>query len=112
MSEDYTSLTAAELAVTPVRELLTIAGELFVALLSAPAQFRDSDRDRARVLRLALAEATERAARIYPSPPHAATCTCGAKFMSLEELDEHFWQVFVPADDIGLDGQPHAELID
>jgi hypothetical protein len=112
MSNEYTSLTAADLAVTPARELLTIAGELFVALLSAPAQFRDSDRDRARVLRLALTEAAERAARIYPTPPHAATCTCGAKFASLEELDEHFWQVFVPANDIGLDGQLHAELID
>lgn len=109
MSDESTSLTAADLAVTPVRELLKVAGELFAELLAAPAEFRDTDRDRARVLRLALTEAADRAARIYPTPPHAATCSCGERFATLEELDEHFWTVFVPADDTGLDGKQHAE---
>jgi hypothetical protein len=111
MSDDYPPLTAVDLAMMPARELLAMAGELFAALLSAPAEFSDADRDRARLLRLALAEAVVRAARIYPAPPHAATCSCGERFGTLEELDEHFWAVFVPADDTGLDGKPHAELV-
>ena len=89
MPEETTTLTAADLAMTPVRELLKLAGELFAELLAAPAEFTDADRDRARVLRLALAEAIERAARIYPTPPHAGACSCGSQFATLEELDEH-----------------------
>jgi hypothetical protein len=71
MSDEGKALTAADLAVTPVRELLKVAGELFVELLEAPAEFSDDHRERARMLRLALAEAASRAARVYPTPPHA-----------------------------------------
>jgi hypothetical protein len=113
-------MTADDLAVTPVRELLALAGGLFSALLGVHGDFTDTDLDRGRVLRLALAEVTDRAQRIFPVPffspaPEPAqrtmrACSCGAAFASPEELDEHFWQVFVPADDIGLDGQLHAEV--
>lgn len=110
MADESKSLTVADLAVTPVRELLQLAGELFVELLEAPAEFAEADRERARMLRLALAEAASRAARVYPTPPHAGACSCGAQFATLDELDDHFWEVFVPADDTGLDGRQHAEL--
>src|SRR5260370_39660983 len=95
MADETTTLTAADLAMTPVRELLKLAGELFAELLAAPAEFTDADRDRARVLRLALAEAANRAARVYPTPPHAGACSCGAQFAPLDELHDHFWQVLV-----------------
>jgi hypothetical protein len=120
MSDEYVPPTAEDLAVMPVRELLVLAGELFAALLGVQGDFRDDDLARGRVLRLALAEATDRARRIFPVPFFAAApeltgdakwaCSCGEAFASLEELDEHFWQAFVPADDIGLDGRPHAEV--
>ncbi|SRR5712691_3504290 len=117
MSDEYVPLTADNLAVTPVRELLVLAGELFAGLLGVHDEFTDEDLDRGRVLRLALAEVTDRAARIFPAayfspaPPAECACSCGAAFATLDELDEHFWQVFVPADDMGLDGKPHAEVI-
>jgi hypothetical protein len=110
MADKNRPLTVADLAVTPVRELLKLAGELFVELLEAPAEFTEADRERARMLRLTLAEASSRAARVYPTPPNAGACSCGAKFATLDELDDHFWEVFVPADDTGLDGRQHAEL--
>jgi len=34
---------------------------------------------------------------------------CGTTFATAEELDEHLWAVFVPRDDVGLDGASHAE---
>jgi hypothetical protein len=122
------TLTAEELALTPVRELLTLAGELFAALLGVPAEFTDEDLARGRVLRLALAEVADRAQRIFPAayfsrlapelaqsadsmPPGEWVCSCGEAFESLDELDEHFFVVFVPADDMGLDGKPHVELV-
>ncbi len=46
---------------------------------------------------MTLAEVADRSARIYPTPPHAGACTCGEKFATLEELDERFWAVFIPA---------------
>jgi hypothetical protein len=120
MSDEYMPPTAEDLAVRPVRELLVLAGEMFAALLGVHGDFTDEDLARGRVLRLALAEVTDRAQRIFPIPffspaPDLAQCTkwacsCGEAFASLDELDEHFWQVFVPADDMGLDGKPHAEV--
>src|SRR5215468_1338561 len=77
MPDENQSLTVADLAVTPVRELLKLAGELFIELLEAPAEFTDDDRERARMLRLTLAEAASRAARVYPTPPNAGACSCG-----------------------------------
>ena len=52
MADKNRPLTVADLAVTPVRELLKLAGELFVELLEAPAEFTEADRERARMLRL------------------------------------------------------------
>lgn len=37
-------------------------------------------------------------------------CSCGLTFATADELDEHFYDVFVPADDTGLDGKRHAEI--
>jgi hypothetical protein len=120
MSDEYVPLAAEDLAVRPVRELLVLAGELFAALLGVDTDFTDADLARGQVLRLALAEVTDRAQRIFPVPffsPLAGfaqatecACSCGESFMSADGLDEHFWAVFVPADDIGLDGKPHAEV--
>lgn len=37
-------------------------------------------------------------------------CSCGLTFATVDELDQHFYDVFVPADDTGLDGKRHAEI--
>jgi hypothetical protein len=60
-------------------------------------------------MRRAVAEVTERAGRLCPVVSPVA-CACGQTFATAEDLDEHFGEVFVPADDIGLDGKAHAEL--
>jgi hypothetical protein len=41
----------------------------------------------------------------------SATCSCGEQFATADDLDDHFWAVFVPADDTGLDGKTHAEVL-
>jgi hypothetical protein len=45
---------------------------------------------------------------VYPVKP--LVCTCGEVFEAIDEMDEHLWEAFVPASDIGLDGKMHAEL--
>ena len=37
-------------------------------------------------------------------------CACGETFPAPEDLDDHFFAVFTPADDIGTDGKVHAEV--
>jgi len=105
-----TRLTATDVTLLPIRELLTMIGSLFGQV--TPVEIKtatDMDYLRANVLRLAIAEVAERAARVCPVLSPAA-CSCGADFATTGELDEHFWAVFVPLDDTGLDGKPHAEL--
>ena len=36
-------------------------------------------------------------------------CTCGYEAEGLDDLTVHFGEMFIPADDVGLDGQVHAE---
>jgi hypothetical protein len=36
-------------------------------------------------------------------------CTCGYEAESPEDLTVHFGEMFTPADDVGPDGQVHAE---
>jgi len=60
-------------------------------------------------MRQALAEVTERVARLCPTVSPGA-CSCGETFRTAEDLDEHFWTVFIPQDDTGLDGKVHAEI--
>jgi hypothetical protein len=94
----------------PARELLRAIGELFVELMPVEAdEATAADLARAALMRRALAEVTERAGRLCPVVSSAA-CSCGETFATAEDLDEHFWSVFVPADDTGLDGKAHAEV--
>jgi hypothetical protein len=94
----------------PARELLSVIGELVVELMPVEADAAsEEDLARAALLRLALAEVIERVARLCPTVSPAA-CSCGESFGTADDLDEHFWSVFVPADDIGLDGRVHAEV--
>lgn len=48
----------------------------------------------------------------YGSAPGGSTlaCSCGLTFATADDLDQHFYDVFVPSDDTGLDGQRHAEV--
>jgi hypothetical protein len=104
------TLTVTDVTLLPVRELLTVIGELFGELLPVEIErATDADFARASVLRLAIAEVAERVARVCPVLSPTA-CSCGAAFATPGELDEHFWAVFVPLDDSGLDGKAHAEL--
>ena len=83
---------------------------LFVELMPVEADAATAaDLARAALMRRALAEVTERAGRLCPVVSSAA-CLCGETFATAEDLDEHFWSVFVPADDTGLDGKAHAEV--
>ncbi|HEX4830412.1 MAG TPA: hypothetical protein VH478_04895 [Trebonia sp.] len=112
MPDGNQELTTADIAVMPVLELLKAAGELFAQLIGATNELAEADFERARMLRTALAEVADRAARLFPAfrlPP--CTCACGESFTTFDEMDEHFWQVFVPVDDTGLDGQQHAEVV-
>lgn len=43
-------------------------------------------------------------------PQAGYACACGETFPALENLDDHFFAVFTPADDIGIDGNAHAEV--
>lgn len=92
-----------------LRELLTLVSGLFDELHAAPAEGTDDAPDRkAANLRRALGEMHRRAAEV--SPALRLTCSCGAAFASADGLEEHFYDVFVPADDLGLDGQQHVEI--
>jgi hypothetical protein len=94
----------------PARELLGVIGELFVELMPVDADGATADDlARAALMRAALAEFTDRAGRLCPAVS-PVTCSCGETFATAEDLDEHFGEVFVPADDIGLDGKAHAEV--
>jgi hypothetical protein len=105
-----TALTATDVALLPIRDLLTVIGSLFGQLLPVEIDTAtDADHALARILRLAIAEVADRAARVCPVLSPAA-CSCGATFATPGELDDHFWAVFVPADDTGLDGKAHAEV--
>lgn len=42
--------------------------------------------------------------------PRTCSCACGVTFVTPAELDDHFHEVFTPADDIAPDGQLHAEV--
>ncbi len=108
---DVASLRASDVVLLSARDLLRIASELFAGLMAVDGPFTDADRDRALVLRLALASVASRASRVFPAALPACACSCGESFATPEELDEHFWAVFVPADDTGLDGKPHAEVV-
>ena len=59
-------------------------------------------------LSVALARLSDRVERLCRRPP--AACSCGAVFATAGDLEEHFWDVFVPEDDTGLDGKTHAEV--
>jgi hypothetical protein len=90
----------AELSGLAVRDLLDLVGGLLAGEGGSP--------ERAGFLRRALDELGVRASRILPAVPVA--CACGEVFASPDELDEHFWAVFVPADDTGADGKTHTEM--
>jgi hypothetical protein len=45
-----------------------------------------------------------------PAPRAGHACVCGQTFRTLVDLDDHFHEVFTPPDDIGTDGQVHAEV--
>ena len=95
----------------PARELLSVIGDLFVELM--PVEVSDAtaeDRERAAHLRRALAEVTDRVGRLCPVVS-ATACSCGERFATADELDEHFGAVFIPLDDIGPDGKAHAEVL-
>jgi hypothetical protein len=109
-SDRLQELGQAGVRMLPARELLGVIGELFVELLPVDAdEATADDRARAALMRAALAEVTERAGRLCPLVC-PVTCSCGEVFETAEDLDEHFWSVFVPADDTGLDGRGHAEV--
>jgi anti-sigma regulatory factor (Ser/Thr protein kinase) len=94
----------------PARELLVVIGDLFVELMPVePSAATDEDIELAALMRQALAEVTDRVGKLCPVVSSTA-CSCGQRFVAAEELDEHFGEVFIPADDIGLDGQAHAEV--
>jgi hypothetical protein len=45
-----------------------------------------------------------------PAPRAGHSCVCGQTFRTLVDLDDHFHEVFTLPDDIGTDGQVHAEV--
>jgi hypothetical protein len=95
----------------PARELLVVIGDLFVELMPVDVgDATDQDVERAELMRLALAEVTDRVGKLCPLVSSTA-CSCGQRFGCAEELDEHFGEVFIPEDDIGLDGRAHAEVL-
>ena len=83
-------------------ELLDQAGMLFGMLAGTHGDAR------ADYLRLLLAEAAQRAARLRG--PDTLLCACGESFASVEALDEHLMGVFLPPDDVGTDGRAYAEM--
>jgi hypothetical protein len=81
------------------KELLVPAG---------PGNATAAHHAKATTLRLALCELLERAVMIDPAQP--LTCACGEVFETIDEMDQHLWDAFVPSNDIGLDGRMHGEL--
>jgi hypothetical protein len=103
-------VTGVDVKLLPARELLVVIGDLFVELM--PVNVADATAEhlaQAALMRLALAEVTDRVGRLCPTVSSTA-CSCGEAFATAEELDDHFGEVFIPLDDFGLDGQPHAEV--
>ena len=91
-----------------LRELLALVSGMFDDLHGAAPDEADFRKKRADCLQRALGEVSRRATEI--SPTIRLSCSCGAAFTSSDGLDEHFYDVFVPADDFGLDGRQHVEV--
>ena len=109
-SDGLRELDEASVRLRPARELLVLIGDLFVQLMPVDVDgATDEDVKRAALMRLALAEVADRVGKLCPLVSSTA-CSCGQRFGCADELDEHFGEVFIPDDDIGLDGQPHAEV--
>jgi hypothetical protein len=110
-SDRARELNEASVRLLPAREILVVIGDLFVELMPVEVcDATDEDVERAALMRLALAEVTDRVGKLCPLVSSTA-CSCGQRFGCAEELDEHFGEVFIPDDDIGLDGQAHAEVL-
>ena len=90
-----------------VGDLLELARELFDALANADTADTDLPA-RAKRLRLILAELSDRATRLAPRQPSA--CSCGQTFGTPEELDDHFMEIFIPANDRAPNGLLHTEV--
>jgi hypothetical protein len=104
-------LATMDVKMLPARELLVVIGDLFVELMPVNVdEATDEDLARAALMRLALAEVTDRVGRLCPTVSSTA-CSCGEAFAMAEELDDHFGEVFIPLDDTGLDGKQHAEVL-
>jgi hypothetical protein len=39
-----------------------------------------------------------------------AKCACGETFATLQDLEDHFCEMLMPEDDIGVDGLKHFEI--
>jgi hypothetical protein len=110
MSEASDRIGERGVRMLPARELLDVIGDLFVELMPVePDEATAEDQARAALLRQALAEVAGRVARLCPALSPTA-CSCGESYPTADDLDEHFWVVFVPGDDTGLDGKVHAEV--
>lgn len=94
----------------PLWGLLSLAENMFKELLvpAGPGNAIAAHHAKATTLRLVLCELLERAARIHP--PQPLTCACGEVLMTIDEMDQHLWDAFVPSNDIGLDGRVHGEF--
>ena len=106
-----TGIDTADWGTLTVPELLTLIGGIFDELHGDVAAGDVSHGDRlarAGRLRRALSEVSERAAAVCP--PFRLTCSCGLRFATADAMDEHFYDVFLPSDGIGLDGQLHVEI--
>jgi len=104
-------MAETDVKLLPARELLVVIGDLFVELM--PVNIEDATEEnlaQAALMRLALAEVADRVARLCPTVSSTA-CSCGETFATAEDLDDHFGEVFIPADDAGLDGRQHAEVL-
>lgn len=98
----------SELADRSAAELLDQGGALFEELADAADSADERHATQARRLYLITTELNERAARL--APPRNGKCACGETFATTDDLDEHFMEVFTPADDIAPDGRLHVEV--
>jgi hypothetical protein len=108
-----TGRTPAEVDVhmLSARELLRVIGDLFAELMPVEAgAASEAELEQAALLRRALAEVAVRVSRLCPVVSPTA-CSCGKRFTTAEDLEEHLDTVFVPPDDVGLDGRQHAEVL-
>lgn len=103
-----TEMDATEWGMVPLPELLRVIGGIFDELHAALPGSGDATRKRAGCLRRALGEVHRRAAEI--SPPARISCSCGAVFGTADAMDQHFYDVFLPHNDIGHDGRVHVEV--